>query len=276
MASSEKVFYSIFPIVETVNDRGLILYVRESFFAASTVLVQGTTLANFMTTEDVPKGDAITQGFGAYVYREQLPKEGNNLRFIFLKSKTAAEQIQVVKPKFNINQVTDWPDWLLSLYMLDATVTLQSEAGSNSSGVTSNTITGQRFLDRYILFRGGNFNTVHEIEEFFSPTPVTSFVATEPRPDVITYNYFGASNSIQSVHKQVTIPEPYVAATRVEDFGTENAREVAWEQGSIYPPTNHVGWIPHYRILQVTERDGGFYYRRHRVIPPRINRAVQV
>ena len=85
MASSEKVFYSVFPIEGTVNDRGLILHVRESFFTASTTLVAGTTLENFMLSENPPKGDAITQGYGSYIYREQMSKEGNNLRFLFLK-----------------------------------------------------------------------------------------------------------------------------------------------------------------------------------------------
>ena len=45
-----------------------------------------------------------------------------------------------------------------------------------------------------------------------------------------------------------------------------NAREVVWSQGSIFPATNQISWIKHYRKLIVTERDGGFYYRRHQVV----------
>lgn len=272
MASSEKVDYSVFPIEGTVNDRGLILYVRESFFVATTTLVSGTTLTNFMTTEGIPKGDALTAGFGSYIYKEQMGKEGNRLKFLFLKDKTPAEQIQIVKPAFTINQVTDWPDWLVSLYMLDALIELQKEV----SGSTTTAVTGQRFLDRYILFRGGNFNTKHYVEEFFSPTPVMSFTATEPRPDRVFYNYYGVQNSIDCIHDTVTIPEPYVSAELVENFGTPNPREVDWPQGSIFPATNHTTWMPHYRILQVFERDGGFYYRRHRVIPPPLPTAIQI
>lgn len=272
MASSEKVQYSVFPIVGTVNERGLILHVRERYFTASVALTKGTTLTNFMSGTDVEKSDAIDAGFGAYTYCEQLPKKDNMLRFIFLKAKTTAEQLQVVKPKFTINEVTDWPDWLLSLYMLDATVSLQTETNTT----TTTTVTGQRFLDRYILIRGGNFNTVHEIEEFFSPTPITSLVATEPRPDTVFYNYFGVSNSLNCIHADVTIPEPYISAARVENFGTKNARDVAWQDGSIFPATNQIAWVPHYRKLIVTERDGGFYYRRHRVLPPRLSRAIQI
>lgn len=273
MASAEKVNYSIVPVAGTVNDRALILYVRESYFKASTTLVRGTTLANFMSAESIPKGDAITEGgFGDYIYQEQLDKVGNQLRFVFLKNKTTAERLEVVKPAFTINQVTDWPDWLLSLYMLDALVEIQSEA--NTSSTTS--VTGRRFLDRYILIRGGNYNTKHVVEEFFSPDPITTLTATEPRPDLVFYNYFGVNNQINCIHDTITIPEPYISAELVDNFGTPGAREVDWAEGSIFPATNHTAWIPHYRILQVTERDGGYYYRRHKVLPPRIPRAIQI
>lgn len=274
MASSEKVNYSIVPVAGTVNDRALILYVRESYFKATTTLVRGTTLTNFMSTEGIPKGDAITEGgFGNYIYQEQLDKSGNQLRFLFLKNKTPAERLEVVKPAFTINQVTDWPDWLLSLYMLDATVELQSE--TNTSFLTNN-VTGQRYFDRYILIRGGNYNTKHVVEEFFSPDPISTLVATEPRPDLVFYNYFGVNNQLNCIHDTITIPEPYLSADLVEDFGTPNTQEVDWPQGSIFPATNHTAWITHYRILQVTERDGGYYYRRHQVLPPRIPRAIQI
>jgi hypothetical protein len=277
MASSEKVHYSIFPIAGSINERGIILHVRESRFTASTTLVAGTTLANFMSAEAVDKGDAIEQGFGSYIYCEQLPKEGNNLRFVFLKSKTPAEQLQVVKPSFTINETTYWPDWLLSLYALEAEIALQSESGVlGIGGNTSNAVTGKRILDRYILFKGGEFNTIHEIDEFFSPDPITSLSATEPRPMPVFYNYYGVRNSLNCIHAGVTVPEPYITATLVENFGTPNAQKVTWEQGSVFPPTNQVAWIPHYRKLIVTERDGGFYYRRHKVLPPRLNRAIQI
>ena len=256
----------------------MILYVEEKYFTASTVLTSGTTLANFMSNEDIPKGDAITAGFSSYIYREQLDKQGNRLRFVFLAPKTEAQQLQPVKPTFTINETTYWPDWLLSLYMLEATINLQTEANgaSTTAGAFTTTVTGTRFLDRYILFKGGDYNTVHEIDEFFSQTPITSLVATEPRPMPVFYNFQGVRNSLDCIHAGVTVPEPYLTATRVENFGTPNAQEVVWQDGSVFPPTNHVAWIPHYRKLIVTERDGGFYYRRHRVIPPRLNRAIQV
>jgi hypothetical protein len=280
MAATGKVHYTLFPIVGTVNERGLILHVEEEHFTSATNLVAGTTLTDFMSTEDVPKGDAITDGYGAYTYREQIEKQGNRLRFVFLAPKTAAQQLQPVKPTFTINEVTFWPDWLLSLYMLEATVELQTETGtlsiSGTPGPTANVVTGKRFLDRYILFKGGEYNTIHEIDEFFSPTPITSLIATEPRPMPVFYNLFGVRNSLDCIHAGVTVPEPYITASRVENFGTPNAQEVVWQDGSTFPPTNHVAWIPHYRKLIVTERDGGFYYRRHKVVPPRLNRALQI
>lgn len=276
MASSEKVHYSVFPIVGTINERGVILHVEEKHFRSTTNLVAGTALSDFMSTEDVPKGDAITAGFGSYIYREQLEKQNNRLRFVFLQPKTTATSLIAVKPTATISEPTYWPDWLLSLYALNATIETQVETGTIATNTTSNSTTSQRILDRYILIKGGEFHTVHEVDEFFSPTPITSLTATEPRPDEVFYNYYGVRNSFNCIHDLVTIPEPYTSATRVENFGTPNARDVIWEAGSVFPPTNHIAWIPHYRKLVVTERDGGFYYRRHKVLPPRLSRAIEV
>jgi hypothetical protein len=277
MASSEKVHYSLFPIVGTVNERGLILHVREQHIREELVLTAGTTLTNFMSALDIPKGDAIDMGYGDYIYREQIGKEGNNLRFIFLKAKTEEQEITPVKEPSTINEVTWWPNWLVSLYALQATVPLQSEAGTDSGGTTNtNTVTGTRYFDRYILIPGGDFNTQHIVEEFFSYRPIPGLVATEPRPTTVKYSTLGMQNSIDCLHDEVKIPELILSSSLVEDFGTPNAREVKWELGSIYPATNMPGWAPHFRKLEVAERDGGFFYRRHLVIPPNPFKPLEI
>lgn len=276
-AANEKGKYELVPVEGTVNDRALVLWVPERYFNESTALVENTTLEDFMVSEAIPKGDAITNGFGSYVYREQLPKVGGSLRFIFLKAKTEAESLQAVRAPKTINEVTWWPNWLMSLYAVSASVPLQSEAGSSaSSGAITNAVTGTRYFDRYILINGGEFNTQHIVEEFFSYQAIKGLVATEPRPTTINYSTLGMQNSIDCIHEEVQIPEIFVDATRVENFGTPNARDVRWERGSIFPATNMTGWIPHFRKLIVTERDGGFYYRRHLVIPPNPFKPIEI
>lgn len=276
-AVSEKSRYELFPIEGTINERGLILYVDEVHFVESTNLVQFTKLSDFMSAEDIPKGDAITNGFGDYVYTEQLPKAANCLRFVFLKAKTEAQQLQLVKPAFPINDTIYWPNWLLSLYALKAIIATQSETGSAGSvGATTNNVTSTRYLDRYILVPGGDFNTQLIVENFFSHVPIPGMVATEPRPTTVTYSAFGLNNSISCIHEEVKVPEIYLSAERVEDFGTPNAREVKWELGSIFPATNMTGWSPHYRRLQVFERDGGYYYRRELAIPPNPFKPLEI
>lgn len=276
-AANEKGKYELVPVEGTVNDRALVLWVPERYFNESTALVENTTLEDFMVSEAIPKGDAITNGFGSYVYREQLPKVGGSLRFIFLKAKTEAESLQAVRAPKTINEVTWWPNWLMSLYAVSASVPLQSEAGSSaSSGAITNAVTGTRYFDRYILINGGEFNTQHIVEEFFSYQAIKGLVATEPRPTTIYYSTLGMQNSIDCIHEEVQIPEIFVGATRVENFGTPNARDVRWELGSIFPATNMTGWIPHFRKLIVTERDGGFYYRRHLVMPPNPFKPIEI
>lgn len=275
-AANSRVHYELFPVEGTINERGLILLVKDVHFKATTTLVEHTTLENFMSTEDVPKGDAITQGFGSYIYTEQLPKLGDCMRFVFLKAKTDVEEVQTVRAPRTINEVTWWPNWLASLYAVQALVSISSEDGRSGATTVTNSTTSTRYFDRYILIDGGEFNTQHVVEEFFSYRPIPGLVATEPRPTTVFYSTFGMQNSINCLHEEVKIPELILSAERVEDFGTPNAREVRWELGSVFPATNMTGWAPHFRKLIVTERDGGFHYRRHLVIPPNPFKPIEI
>jgi hypothetical protein len=273
-AANSRVHYDVFPIEGTVNDRGLILWVKDSFFKASTSLVENTTLENFMATEDVPKGDAITNGYGSYLYREQLPKSGDSMRFLFLAPKTEDQQLEQVKEPSRIWRVVDWPDVLLSLYGVKGKV-LTSEVGSNSGGATSNTATTERYFDRYKLIKGGNYNTEVLVEKFFSPTYIPSMYATEPRPMPVYYNFLGMTQSILALHPEIEVPELTVELELVRGFGTKPIIQ-NWKLPSVFPKTNMLTWVTHPRFLEVTERDGGFYYTRGTVTPPEIPKTIEI
>jgi len=152
MASSEKVFYSIFPIEDTVNERGIILYVRENYFTGSTVLTADTTLSNFMSTEGIEVGTAITDGFGGYTYQKQLDKQGNCLRFLFLATKTREDAQTPYRTYYEIEPSMYWPKVLLAL---------QSYKRSSDDVY----ITRPRYKEPY------QGPTRVRIEEFYSPTP---------------------------------------------------------------------------------------------------------
>lgn len=115
MASSEKVFYSLFPIEDTINERGVILHVRENYFTGETVLVENTTLEDFMSSENVEKGTALTDLFGSYTYRKQLDKQGNHLRFLFLAPKTREAAQTPFKTYYETEPSMFWPKVLLSI-----------------------------------------------------------------------------------------------------------------------------------------------------------------
>lgn len=284
----EKLHYEIFPITGTVDERGVILWVRETFFTATTSTPRGTTLANFMSTENIPKGDAITCGYGSFVYTEQLPKSGSCLRFIFLKDKTEAEILTPLRDPYEITENILWPDWLRSLYAVKGEVSTENRRGAESqigsiAGTGSNvqvtsasSSTEEAFFDRYILIKGGNFNTITEIAEYFSPTPFPDFGATEPRPTPIYYNHKGMRNELNALHGEVTIPELMVSFERVEEFGMLNSAPVRWELGSIFPKTNMTGWESHIRSADILERDGGFYARVKTVHPPPTYKALEI
>lgn len=154
MASSEKVFYSVFPIEDLVNERGVILHVRENYFTGSTTLTAGTTLTDFMATEGVEKGTALTDGFGSYTYHRQLEKQGNMLRFLFLATKTL-EQVQTpYRTYFDLEPSIFWPKVLLSI---------QSYKRLESSSDAY--VSRPRYKEAY------QGPTRVRIEEFYSPTP---------------------------------------------------------------------------------------------------------
>lgn len=152
MASSEKVFYSIFPVEDTVNERGVILHVRENYFTGSTELVAGTTLSDFMATEGVENGTALTDGFGAYTYQKQLGKQGNTLQFLFLATKTRESAQTPFRSYYETEPSMFWPKvWLSS---------------KNYRSVDSDRINiRSQYRDAY------QGPTRVLIEEFYSPTP---------------------------------------------------------------------------------------------------------
>ncbi len=266
-AANEKGKYELVPIEGTVNDRALVLWVPERYFTATTTLVENTTLTNFMSSEAVPKGDAITNGFGAYVYREQLSKVGGSLRFVFLENKTEAQQVETVREPRSISMPIDWPDWLVTLYGVKVKEPIQRE--ENNSGLTPsiNDVSSVRNYDRYALIKGGTYNSTVIVSEYFSHTPIESLVATEPRPMPVFYNYFGMQNRFDCLHDEIRTPEIGVELQLIPGFGTKTISE-RWALGSVFPRTNMVGWAPHDRNVNAVFRDGGIYYTVQHVIPP--------
>lgn len=277
-AANEKAKYEIVPIEGTVNDRALVLWVPERYFTATTSLVIDTTLSSFMTTEGVPKGDAITQGFGSYIYREQLPKAGGSLRFVFLQAKSEEQQLEVVKPVKEATEPIDWPDWLVSLYAVKIKETIEEQTGPPTTGSTP-AITAlklnDRYYDRYVLIKGGRYNSFVTYSEYFSPTLIQSFVATEPRPMPVFYNLYGMANRFDCLHDTITVPHIGLIQSVVPGFGTEVVNE-SWELASIFPRTNHLGWIPHTRAVNCVSRDGGYYYTVQHVTPPAYEKKILV
>lgn len=264
--------FEIVPVEGTVNDRALILWVSERHFDASTTLVADTTLSNFMSSIDIGKGDAVNAGFGSYIYKHQLDKQNGNLRFVFLKNKTETEALEVVKPAATIWRPLPWPNVLLELYAVKGDVQ-ELEAGTIATDATTNKRLVERYFDRYRLINGGTFNTEIFVEEFFSASPITSLFATEPRPEPVYYNFLGMSNRLDALHTEITIPELVVSKELVDGFGSKPITET-WQLGSIFPATNMATWEAHYRTLDVTERDGGYYYRREYAYPPPIPKSI--
>jgi len=170
------------------------------------------------------------------------------------------------------------PLWRLSGVVWNSSeviAVLTSEVGSNSGGATSNTVTTERYFDRYKLIKGGSYNTEVLVEKFFSPTYIPSMYATEPRPMPVYYNFLGMTQSILALHPEIEVPELTVELELVRGFGTKPIIQ-NWKLPSVFPKTNMLTWVTHPRFLEVTERDGGFYYTRGTVTPPEIPKTIEI
>jgi len=117
-AISEKVRYELFQVPGTINTRSLVLWVDEKYFKSTTVLTEGTTLANFMTSEDIPKGDAL-DSYGSLVYTGQEERSGGCLRFCFVPPYTGGDIATPVLSIPEFKPALSWPAVLLNLNVVN-------------------------------------------------------------------------------------------------------------------------------------------------------------
>ena len=242
---------------EDVGEVVAMLRVHENHMTATTVITAGTTLAAFIP--GVPKGDALSRGFGGYVLTQPGPKQDGYHTFYFAKPKTPAQMLVPFRSTPGTRDIT-WPAVLKDLLGGVVERVDFQETGANSSGATSNARTVIEFQDRYKLIPQITYPTQIVVEEFQSATPWPELDATRPVPLEVRYYYRGAQLSITCLHEAVTVPEATEGFDRDEDFGMEDAEEEE-DGGQFFPSTVPTKWQL-YTFADVQEFRNGLYYRR--------------
>ncbi len=277
----EKTHYEIESVTGTVDERYIVLWVPEKFFNAATSTPRYTTLTNFMASKDIPKMDAIDQGFGTYILTGALPKANGCLRFIFNKDKTATEIATLVSTPYRRFESVEWPSELRYLYGVSGvervtdTYSEPYQSPNYLGNGTADRLTKSRpfMRDRYELIPGGNYRTEVLVEEFFSHKPIPT-QEEQMIPTVVAYNYATMQNSLVCLHDDIFVPE-LEQVTILQDFGTIRTQHSDFS-GQFFPRTNYVS-LPAQFVWRdiLTERDGGFFRQRLTAFAPEFPQAAK-
>lgn len=263
MASSEKVYYSLLPIEDTINERGLVLFVRENYFDANVDLVEGTELADFMSEKEIEKSSAL-DSFGGYQYRKQLDKQGNMLRFLFLAPKSR----EVIQTPFKTYYETEpsmfWPKVLLSIR-------------------TSKRLSEGTYICRPRYKEAYQGPTRVRVEEFYSPTPfeiplyepmMERGLREEIGIDVSGFWYsVGVLELDSCLHYLIDLS---VVLDPPIELSYGGSSSVIYSFASVYEPaTNYTDW-PDELVIDDRQREviGGFIRRKVTALRPMIIRVT--
>lgn len=180
-AVAEKVRYELFQVPGTINTRSLVLWVDEKYFDANTTLVAGTTLTNFMSAKEIPKGDAL-DSYGSLVYTGQEERANGCLRFCFVPAFSAEDIATPVLSIAEFKSAMQWPAVLENLYA--ANFLAKDKEGANYLADVTYT--------PYV--KEGYSDATRTLEEtFVSQTKFNISLSASFRPQPIQF-YFGVGS----------------------------------------------------------------------------------
>lgn len=272
LEAEETTPFEVLPTTD-VGENAARLWVLQSKISASTVIAPGTTLQAFLSSKNVEKGAALSQGYGSYVLTREPPvrREGGYLGYTFAKPKTAAELLVPFNEETIWLPDFEWPAVLQVLIGMAGYVrSLETEAGFNGGTQTSNAMARLEARERLFLVPQQRLSTEVIVREYQSPEAFDPavFFCDPPVPMQVSFSYLGMQRSLVCLHGGITVPEQMTDATPIEGFGTANTKGVDWSRGQIFKRTNHDTWEPHiYRID--TGRSGGLYtLKTYEALPP--------
>lgn len=220
---------------------GALLWVREEFLRGNTTLTPGTALSAFLPS--APKGDAISRGFGAYVFTEAGPADSGWHGFWFSRVFSSGEKTTAFRTMTEVRKGIYWPPVCAGLNVQN----FQAYDGDGTE-YTADVIWDFNIRDAY----DGPTRVV--IEYFASHEPHTISAPTSMQPEGGTF-FYGVG--------QVTLPKCLHPALTLE-YSTGNASTRFPYQvfSKTFPATNLTEWPSTIIDDDGEVFDNGLYIRR--------------
>ena len=220
-----------------------LLWVREEALQATTALTPGTTLANFLNTVAVPKGDAIARGFGSYVFTNDGPSDSGWHGFYFARVFSSEEKTTAFRTMTEVRGGVYWPP-----VMNSANVRNFQAYDGDGTQYTADVIWDFQIRDSY----DGPTRVV--IEYFASHEPHTIAMPTSMQPEGGTF-YYGVA--------QVSIPKCLHPLLQLNySTGSDSTRFPLQTFSKLFPATNVTEWPATIVIDDGEVFDKGIYLRR--------------
>lgn len=221
-AIAEQVRYETFQVEGTENTCSLILWVEEKYFSSSTSITLGTTLASFMSSKDIPKGDAVEK-YGTWVYTGQATRQNGCKRFWFAKPFTTLEQTTPILEIPGYRNVGPWPAVLTGLTYVDF-----EAYDSTGAAYVAESVFKPVIEEGY----SGPVRTLLQV--YVSQTKYTVTTPTQFRPQPINF-FYGVG--------KLMIPETLHVEVDIEfTTGTPNPRFPYQTFGDTFPATTPTAW----------------------------------
>lgn len=220
-----------------------LLWIPDAKIYGNFSLAPGTTLQAAFAALSVNKGDALTRGFGSYVFTDNGPVEAGWHSFWFARPFSNAEKTTAFRTTSDVQRGIYWPPVLSGL-----NVSNFKAYDANGGQYTADVIWDFDIRDAY------DGPTQVTIEYFASHESHNIQIPTVMQPEGGTF-YYGVG--------QVSIPRclhPYIELT----YSTgSNSSRYPWQIFSkTFPSTNLIAW-PATQVIDDSEKfDSGLYIRR--------------
>lgn len=230
-------------------------------------LVAGTTTLKEFDLATAPS----SEGIGDYIYTYATgPDDGGRLAFHFAKPKTDAEKRTPWRSQIERMGNHRWPDILVALAVTTDYSFPRSASIIDSATNVQGIVTAPRYRIAEALIPEMNEGTRFLVQEFLSPT-----VFTIPRyrlpcatsvsltlPDGTGYSHG------ECLHDTIELDPLPTAQSTLLSGSAGNAGGIMG--GQRFPASNFKTWRPYWFSDEQQLRDGVWYRRRVRVIPPRV------
>ena len=211
------------------------------------------------------------EGWSDYVFTSTEDCDAKHMWLFFAKNKTDEEKTTPFRSEPHFEDFT-WNLVLLGIAVIPDEGFPQSTYAVSEGQKTL--ISAPRYYGREIFIPQITVGTKHVVDEFLSPTKFAIPAHVAPIPMPVNYEVLGVKREFPyCLHGDLFIQSTRTGTAQIVAGGTGGARSGAIE-GYEFPATNFKEWRAHY-VHDVQElRNGVWYRRRTRVIPPPTPKAV--